>query len=374
MQMNADQDSWEKWQKPMTNRFEYNGLPAHVVFGYDTLDCVPAEVEKLGIRQALVLTTPEFEDKGNQIADRLGSLSAGVYAGARMHTPVDVTENAMAFFQAQKADGTVAIGGGSTIGLGKAIALRTDCPQLVIPTTYAGSEMSPYLGQTENGVKTTISSRKVLPETVIYDVGLTHTLPTHFTAASGINAIAHSAEALYAKNTNPVVNLMAAEGISALHKALPKVVANSADREGRFDALYGAWLCSVVQGQVSMALHHKICHCLGGSFDLPHADIHANVLPHAIAYNSRDAGAAVEIIAASIRSNDAAQGLFDFNREIGVYTSLKELGMPEDGIEVIIDQIMSTPYWNPRPMNRGAVTKLLQRVWAGDPPQYDPDH
>ncbi len=357
----------------MKRTFEYNGLPAHVVFGYNTLDSVRAEVEKLGVKRAIVLTTPEFEDKGKQIADLLGSISAGVYPCAKMHTPVAVTEDAMAFFQARKADGTVAIGGGSTIGLGKAIALRTDCPQLVIPTTYAGSEMSPYLGQTEHGVKTTISSRKVLPETVVYDVALTHTLPPRFAAASGVNAIAHSAEALYAKNTNPLVNLMAAEGISMLHEALPKVVANPEDREGRFNALYGAWLCSIVQGQVSMALHHKICHALGGSFNLPHADIHANVLPHAIAYNSKAAVAAVETIANSIGNQNAALGLYNFNLEIGVYTSLKDLGMPESGIEVIVDQIMNTPYWNPRKMNRGALTKLLQRVWIGEPPKYDPD-
>jgi maleylacetate reductase len=357
----------------MTRTFEYNGLPAHVIFGYDTLENVRTEVEKLGVKRTIVLTTPEFKEKGNQVSELLGSTSAGVYPFAKMHTPVDVTEDAMRFFQHQKADGTVAIGGGSTIGLGKAIALRTDCPQLVIPTTYAGSEMSPYLGQTENGVKTTISSRKVLPETVIYDVALTHTLPARFAAASGINAIAHAAEALYAKNTNPVVNLMAAEGISVLREALPKVVQNSEDREGRFNALYGAWLCSIVQGQVSMALHHKICHALGGSFNLPHADIHANVLPHAIAYNSKAAATAVETIATSIGDQNAALGLFKFNREIGVYTSLKDLGMPESGIEVIVDQIMNTPYWNPRKMNRDALIKLLQRVWTGEPPKYDPD-
>lgn len=362
-----------KWYTLMTRIFEYNGLPAHVIFGYETLDRVRAEVEKLEIKRAIVLTTPGSKEKGNQISELLGSISAGVYPFAKMHTPVNVTEDALTFFHAQKANGIVAIGGGSTIGLGKAIALRTDCPQLVIPTTYAGSEMSPYLGQTENGLKTTITSRKVLPETVIYDVALTHTLPARFTAASGINAIAHAAEALYAKNTNPIVKLIAAEGISVLREALPKVVQNLDDRQGRFNALYGTWLCSIVLGQVSMALHHKICHAIGGSFNLPHADIHANVLPHAIAYNSKAAALAVETIATSIGDQNAALGLYNLNKEIGVYASLKDLGMPESGIEIILDQIMTTPYWNPRKMNRGALNKLLQRVWTGAPPKYDPD-
>ena len=357
----------------MKNMFEYNALPARVIFGYDTLKFVTEEAQKLGMKRVIVLTTKGSERKGLDLADRLGSLCAGTFSDAAMHTPVDVTNAAMAKYVALGADGTVAIGGGSTVGLGKAIALRTDCPQIAIPTTYAGSEMTPYLGQTENGVKKTLSSAKVLPETVIYDVGLTHSLPTRLAAASGVNAIAHSAEALYARTTNPVVKLMAAEGISSLRDALPRIVADGDDRKGRYGALYGAWLCSLVSSQVPMALHHKLCHAIGGSFSLPHSDIHANVLPHVISYNSRAAEEAVGILAEAIRCDDAAEGLYEFNQMLGIHASLRDLGMPEDGIDVIVKQTMTAPYWNPRSMDRLALRNLLTRAWAGDPPRFEHD-
>jgi alcohol dehydrogenase class IV len=178
------------------------------------------------------------------------------------------------------------VGGGSTTGLGKAIALATGLDQIVVPTTYAGSEMTPILGQTERGVKTTQRSPAILPEVVIYDVDLTLTLPPALTATSGLNAIAHAVEALYAQDRNPIVSLMAEEGIAALARSLPVLVDAASDLAARSDALYGAWLCGACLGAVGMALHHKLCHTLGGSFDLPHAETHAVVLPHAVAYNS----------------------------------------------------------------------------------------
>ena len=203
-----------------------------------------------------------------------------------MHTPVEVTELALAAMKDCDADCIVSLGGGSTTGLGKALALRTGVNQLCIPTTYAGSEMTPILGETKDGLKTTVRTNDVLPETVIYDVDLTLSLPPALAATSGINAIAHAVEALYARDTNPVISLMAEEGIRALARALPAIVAKPDDREARSDALYGAWLCGVCLGTVGMALHHKLCHTLGGTFDLPHAETHTIVLPHALAYNA----------------------------------------------------------------------------------------
>ena len=186
-----------------------------------------------------------------------------------MHTPVDATEKALAVVRERAADALVAVGGGSTTGLGKAIALRTDLPQIVLPTTYAGSEMTPILGETSGGAKTTQRSPKVLPEVVIYDVDLTLGLPPAVSATSGMNAIAHAVEALYAKDRNPVISMMAEEGISALARSLPRISADPHDREARSGALYGAWLCGTCLGAVGMALHHKLCHVLGGMFDLP---------------------------------------------------------------------------------------------------------
>lgn len=349
--------------------FVYNGLPARVVFGSGTRTQLKSEIERANCKRALVLSTPEQKSSVEELAASLGGLAAGVFAEATMHTPVDVTERAMQKVKELQADCTVAVGGGSTTGLGKAIALRTDLTQFVIPTTYAGSEMTPIIGETQGGAKTTQRTMKVLPEVVIYDVDLTMTLPAKLSATSGMNAIAHAVEALYALDRNPVMSLMAEEAIRALGRALPAIVADPEDRKARSDALYGAWLCGICLGSVGMALHHKLCHVLGGSFDLPHAETHTVVLPHAFAYNAAAAPEAAERIARALGGNNAALSLFALSGTLGAPRSLKELGMPEDGIEKAADIAVKNPYWNPRPIERNAIRDLIARAWAGAEPQ-----
>jgi maleylacetate reductase len=269
--------------------FVYKALPARVVFGAGTISRLGEEVERLGLRRVLVLARPQQRNQAERLAEMLGARAAGFFGGAAMHTPVDITERAMSRIAEINADGTVAVGGGSIIGLGKSIALRSDLPQIVVPTTYAGSEMTPILGETQDGVKTTQRSLKILPRTVIYDVNLTLSLPPNLSVTSGINAIAHSVEALYAADRNPIVSLMAEEAIGALARALPAIVRDPSDLPARSDALYGAWLSGACLGAVGMALHHKLCHTLGGTFNLPHAETHTVVLPRAIAYNAKSA-------------------------------------------------------------------------------------
>ena len=292
---------------------------------------------------------------------------AGQFNNATMHTPMDVTTKALKIVAERDVDGIIAIGGGSTIGLGKAIALQTDLPQIVLPTTYAGSEMTPIVGQTENGVKTTTNTTKVLPEVVIYDTDLTLSLPAGLSATSGMNAIAHAIEALYAQSGNPVVSLMAEEGIRALAKALPVVVANGEDREARSDALYGAWLCGLCSGLVGMSVHHKLCHVLGGTFNLPHAATHAIVLPHAVAYNAGYIPEALSRIARALSHEDAVEGLNLLLGKLKVKKGLKEVGMPEDGIDRAADLAVKNPYWNPRPIEREGIRELVRRAWSGEP-------
>lgn len=221
--------------------FVYTALPVKLVFGSSTLQHVGDEIEWLGCRRALVLSTPEQADTAGMLAGQLGGRAAGVFTKAAMHTPVEVTQRALETANEVRADCIVSIGGGSTIGLGKAIALRTDLPQIVIPTTYAGSEATPIIGETERGIKTTQRSLKVLPEVIIYDIDLTLSLPAQLSVTSGINAIAHAVEALYAKDANPIISLLAEQGIAALARSLPRIVANPSDLEARSDALYGAW-------------------------------------------------------------------------------------------------------------------------------------
>ncbi len=351
--------------------FVFNGQPSRVVFGAGSLQHLEREVQLLGATRALVLCTPEQQPLAEAIALCLGARAAGVYPKAVMHVPVETAQAAIEEAQRVKADCALAVGGGSTTGLGKAIALQSGLPILAIPTTYAGSEMTPIWGMTENGLKKTGRDPRVLPRTVIYDPELTVSLPAGLTITSGMNAIAHAAEGLYAQDSNPVMDLMAEEGIRALASALPKLRANPADIDARGDALYGAWLCGSVLGNVGMALHHKLCHTLGGTLNLPHAEAHTVVLPHAIAFNAAAAPEAMKKISRALGGADAAAGLFKLAKDNGAPTALRELGMIEADIDRVANIAVQNPYWNPRPIVPDALPDLralLQRAWEGAAP------
>lgn len=351
--------------------FTYNGQPARVIFGSGTLSQLPAEVERLGLRRVLVLATPSQEADAHRLAEMIGERCTGIFAGAVMHTPVSVTETALEHLKALGVDGLVAVGGGSTTGLAKALALRTDLPQIVAPTTYAGSEMTPILGETRDGNKVTQSSPKILPEVVIYDVDLTLTLPVGLSGTSGMNAIAHAVEALYARESNPIISMMALEAIGALYVALPTIADEPTNLDARAKALYGAWLCGICLGSVGMALHHKLCHTIGGTFDLPHAETHTAVLPHALAYNAPAIPDVMKSLRERLKSDDPARALYDLAGRIGAKRSLADLGMPESGIETATDRALTSPYWNPRPLEQAALHGLISRAYAGDVPVTD---
>ena len=355
--------------------FVYQGNPARVIFGAGSVRQVGAQVERLGARRALVLCTLEQVASAQQVASLLGGRAAGIFARAVMHVPIETARDAREEARRLDADCAVAIGGGSTTGLGKAIALDSGLPIIAIPTTYAGSEMTPIYGLTEAGVKKTGRDPRVLPCTVIYDPELTLTLPFALTVTSALNAIAHAAEGLYAHDANPVLALMAEEGIRASAAALAPLQANPLDLAARGDALYGAWLCGSVLGGVAMGLHHKLCHTLGGSFNLPHAEVHTVVLPHALAYNAAAAPQAMQRIARALHAADAsldksnpARALQQLAARHGAPVSLAALGMPADGLDRAADLAVATPYPNPRPLDRGALRALLQRAFEGAAP------
>lgn len=351
----------------MSRTFTYQGSAAHIVFGDGRAETAGEWVKKLGCRKALVLSTPHQKDDAEKLAVKLGHLAAGVFPGAVMHTPVDVTETAMLAVRDSGADCVVSLGGGSTTGLGKAIAYRTDMDQIVIPTTYAGSEVTPILGQTEGGRKTTVRSPKILPEVVIYDAILTTGLPVGLSVTSGLNAMAHAVEALYAEDRNPISSLMAEEGLRAFKTALPIVIDKPHDLSVRADGLYGAWLCGTVLGTVGMALHHKICHTLGGTFDTPHADTHAIMLPHTAGFN---AVAVPDLLApvADMFGGSVGGGLWDFARSIGAPMALRDLGLTEADLDKAAEIATENPYWNPRPIDKPSIRALLQQAWKGSRP------
>ena len=365
--------------------FVYTGHAGRVVFGAGSLGHLEREITLLGAKRALVLSTPEQAAQANDLAKRLGVRCAGVFARAVMHVPIETAREARDEAARMGADCVVAIGGGSTTGLGKAIALESALPILAIPTTYAGSEMTAIYGITEGGQKKTGRDARVLPKTVIYDPELTLGLPTAMSATSGMNAIAHAVEALYAVDANPVISMMSEEGIRALAQGLPLVMKNPQDIEARTLCLYGAWLCGIALNGTSMALHHKLCHTLGGTFNLPHAETHTVVLPHATAYNAKAAPAAMARVAralgvvtnatagaagatSAVDALNAAHALYNLEVTLGTPRALKDLGMPESGLAKAADLAAANPYANPVPIERAAILQLLDNAFHGRVP------
>ena len=349
--------------------FEYSALPARVIFGFGTLPRVTEELVALGRKRAFVLSDPHHASAAAaRLMRALGEMGVGLSIDAVMHTPTDVTERVMAKLAACNADCIVSLGGGSTIGLGKALALRTGLPQIVVPTTYAGSEATPVLGETQEGKKSTIRSMKVLPQVIVYDAELTYGLPPGLSLVSGINAIAHAVEAMYAREANPVVSSLAEQGIAALGRALPRIVLDPANRDARSDALFGAWVCGSCLGAVGMSLHHKLCHVLGGTFGLPHAETHTVILPQAAAYNADAAPTALDRVARALGEPEAAGALFDLAALNGGPTSLRQIGMLESDLDEAADEALRSAYWNPRPIERDPIRALLDDAYHGRRP------
>jgi len=346
--------------------FVHQTFPQRVLFGAGRRRSVADEAARAKVTRALVIATSP--NRSAEVETLLGTACAAVFAGARMHTPVETTDEAMTSVSGKAIDGLVAIGGGSAIGLAKAIALRTDLPQIVLPTTYAGSEMTDVLGETTKGLKQTRRDPRILPEVVIYDAELTMTLPSQVSVTSGINAIAHGVEALYARDTNPLVQLTAEEGITALGQALPAIVQSPGDAIARERGLYGAWLCGSVLGATSMALHHKLCHVLGGTFGLPHSETHAVLLPHVVAFNAPAAPEAIQRTARALGAADPAAALFDLLTSSGVPSALRTLGLQEESLVRAVDVALAQPYWNPRPLERDGILALLNDAWQGRRP------
>jgi alcohol dehydrogenase class IV len=275
------------------------------------------------------------------------------------------------------ADSVIALGGGSSTGMAKAVARDTGLPILAVPTTYAGSEMTSIWGLTEGQRKATGKDPRVLPRTVVYDPALTVSLPVDISAASGMNAIAHLVEGLYAPGVSPISFLQAEEGVRALASALPRVVADPGDLAARGDALYGAWLAGWTLGTTGMGVHHKICHTLGGTYNLPHAPSHSAVIAYATAFNAEAAPAAMAAVvralnAAGIACTDAAQGVFDLARAIGAPTSLVEIGFDPAAIDEAAGIVAAARPTNPRPVDLDGVRGLLAAACAGHRPGEAP--
>ncbi len=350
--------------------FHYTALPWNVIFAVGARARLPEELARLGYSRALVLTTPNQADSGREIAALLGDVAVGLFDRAMMHVPVEALDAATAEVERLNADCSVSIGGGSTTGLGKALAFHLGLPNIVLPTSYAGSEMTNLWALTRGDRKVTRRDNVVVPTLTIYDPELTLTLPPAFAAASGMNAMAQAVANAAAEDANPISSVLALEGIRALAHSLPLIISEPDNMDARAGALYGASLAGAALGTGTTGLHHRLCHTFGGTFNTPHAETHTVLLPHSVAYNAGARPAATRRIAEALGVNDAATGLFDLAGNLGAPTALKDIGVTETDLDEAAAVTVEKPINNPEPVTREKVRALLENAFHGNPPAH----
>jgi maleylacetate reductase len=342
--------------------FTHEVSPQRVVFAAGALTRVGDEAERLSLSQALVVATPGSGARlGQKVVEVLGARAAGLHAHAVIHVPKAVAEAGLAAARAFKADGLVAAGGGSAIGLAKAISRETALPIIAIPTTYSGSEATTIFGITDGTRKVTGRDAKVLPRTVIYDPELTLGLPPAVSAASGMNAIAHCVESFWADGRTPVTLALASEAMRRFGKNLPTVVANGADHEARGECLVAAWLSGTVLS-VSNGLQHKLAHVLGG-LGLPHAEAHAIILPHVTRFNLSGAPEAKARLAEALDCDDPATALADMLTNFPIPHRLRDVGFDAAKIDFAAGEIAVQAIKSPRPVSAADVRELLRAAY-----------
>lgn len=352
------------------DRFDHVSTSSRVLFGNGRVDEVTAAVAGAGIHRPFVVATRSSLPLARRVGELVDARPAAVSGDARMHTPVEVTDDHLRRSHDLEADGFVAVGGGSAIGLAKALALRTSVPIVAVPTTYSGSEMTSVWGATENGRKKTGRDPRVTPAYVIYDPELTIHLPHDVAGLSGLNSIAHAVEAIYAPERSPLVALTAAEAIKNMRAGLRSIDAAPGDLDGYARALTGAWLSGVCLAGSTMSLHHKLCHVLGGTFDTPHAATHAFLLPYVLAYNSRSLTAAQRaVIVEALGGGDPCKELVELGATYGAPKTLADLGLRRRDLDVVVEQVPAS-LSNPRPVEAKGLRQLLDGAFDGAPPEW----
>lgn len=335
---------------------------ARVLIGAGARHDIPAEAGRLGDR-VLLVHTPSAAPAGRELAQALGGKLVGRFDRPAVHTPVAVTDAAMHLVDTTAPDVVVAIGGGSAVGLAKAISARTGLPQIAVPTTYAGSEVTGVLGETENGVKTTRRDPALTPGTVVYDAELTLDLPAGLTRTSALNALAHAVEALWAPDATALSDALADEAAALILGGLPAVLADGRDPAARARLQQAGWLAGLCLARTTMGLHHQLAHALGGTFDLAHAELHAMLLPHVMAFNLPAAPAAAARLTRAA-GTDPVAAVRDLALGHAGPRTLAELGVARADLPAVAARVAAHPYPNPRPFDADDLTGLLDRVWS----------
>jgi maleylacetate reductase len=348
--------------------YTWEALPARVVSGRGALGRVGAEVERLGARRVLLIAGGRSTAAAlASIAAQLGDRVADVIPSAAQHVPELVAIRAIERGRAAAADAVVSVGGGSATGLGKAVVLELDVPLVAVPTTYSGSEMTPIHGRTRDGRKETGRDLRALPRAVVYDPDLCVGMPARLAGASGMNALAHGAEALWVTAANPITSTLAVEGMRRLLRGLPRVVADPGDVDGHAECLTGACLAGTAVAQVGTGIHHRTCHVLGGGWNLPHAETHGIVLPHAVALVSPRAPRAMAQLAA-VLGGEPAEALFDLASSMRLPTALADVGMAADALDEAADRIAAASGDDPLAGDRDGIRAMLDGAYRGSPP------
>jgi alcohol dehydrogenase class IV len=347
--------------------FSHDTLPQRVTFASGgAAAAVAAEIRRLDAERMMLIAGASAA----QVADRISEMIpiAVRHSDIVMHVPVDAADRARAAAADHDADAIVCIGGGSATGLAKAVALTTGLPIVAVPTTYAGSEATPVWGLTDNGRKNTGVDVAVLPRSVVYDATLLASLPADLAVASGLNALAHCIDAMWAPHADPIDRALASEGIRALASGLPRVA--SAGPAGIEETLYGAYLAATAFASAGSGMHHKICHVLGGMFNLPHAQTHSVVLPHVLAFNAPNAVDAANRIAAAFGSDTASAGLAQLRTAVDAPRALRDYGLTESDLPAAVEAILPVlPSNNPTPVTPENLAALLHAAWEGDDPR-----
>jgi maleylacetate reductase len=346
----------------MSTPFVHDLPPQRVVFAAGGVQRVAEEAERLAMRRALVVATPGSGTRlGQQVVGLLGARAAGLYAEAVVHVPKPVAEGGLAATREAKADGLVAVGGGSAIGLAKIIARETALPILALPTTYSGSEATTVYGVTDGDRKVTGRDPRVLPRTILYDPDLTLALPAAVSAASGMNAIAHSVENLWIAERTPATVALAGEAIRRFAVNLPRVVVNGTERDPREQCLVAAWLAGTVMC-AGTALHHKLAHVLGG-LGLPHAETHAIILPHVTRFNLAAAPEARARLGEALGADDPAGAIARLLAGFPIPQRLREVGFDKDKTGFVADEIAAMAVSVPRKVGAADVRALLSAAY-----------
>ena len=347
--------------------FTHEGVPIRIVFAVGARQRLAEELDRLELSQVVLIASESSRTEADAMVAALGHRLTWRVDGVRQHVPTELAQQVTEDAIRVGADGVVTLGGGSATGLGKAVAL-SGLPLVAVPTTYAGSEMTPVWGITAAGRKETGRDVRVLPRTVLYDPELTYRLPAPITAASGMNALAHCLEALWAAGASPLTEPLALDAARTLCASLPVAVVEPWDPKARGRALVGACQAGMALAGAGTGLHHKLCHVLGGRYDLPHAQTHAALLPHVVGYNEPVLGSLAARMAVAVGTGRASTAVHDLAVRMGLTMALADLGMPETAIEEVAAEVADAPPANPRPVDEAALRSLLRAAWEGDGP------